>query len=83
MTTPYTRRERRANIAGHGPEAYPGQHAKLLAMLEAHDADRAAAERDLAAEARAGGRAMTAALAHWPTEHPPTEAELRALWGDR
>jgi len=77
MSAPYARRERRANI-GACPEAYPGQHERVLAMIEAHDAELAARERELAAEARAGGRALT-----HPAQAQPTESELRALWGDR
>lgn len=54
--TPYTIRERRANIATHGPDAYPGQKEKLLADLIESDRQRSAAERDRAVEARYGGR---------------------------
>ncbi len=53
--TPYTIRERRANIAAHRhAEAYPGQREQLLRDLIEFDRLRAMVEADLAVEARRG-----------------------------
>jgi len=81
MTTPYTIRERRANIANHAQaEAYPGQREKLLADLIASDREKAEQERERAAEALHGGRYITEALAKtlqgW--DATPTYPGLRA-----
>lgn len=87
--TPYTIRQRRANIAAHGDaEAYPGQREKLLASLIAGDAELAAEERERAAEARHGARYITEALARYvlPEHHrafPYGESQARkALAGE-
>ena len=63
MSTPYTTRERRTNLAKL-PEAYPGQHANTLESLIAHDVELAEQEREQAAVARAGGRLLTSKLAY-------------------
>jgi hypothetical protein len=72
--TPYTIRERRTNITKR-PEAYPGQHEKLLADLIRHDREGNEAEREQAAVARAGGRLLTSKLPDEPEHFTPEERE--------
>ena len=63
MSTPYTIRERRANIAKLSAEAYPGQKEVLLQRAIEADLVIAEKEREQAAVARAGGRLLTSKLA--------------------
>jgi hypothetical protein len=64
VPTPYTNRERRANLARSiEAEAYPNQHEVIFERLLAHDLELLATERERAAEARMGGRMITEALA--------------------
>lgn len=76
--TPYTIRERRANMdTWKQSEGYPGQKERTLQHLIDGDAVLAAKERDLAAEARHGGQAITEYLQRF-TKTPETIALAEA-----